>query len=70
MDEPAPTHLPLHEIDGVCPFCNEALARLWRDPAREDYAYQVRCGMCDARGPWGDEAGAVEAWRSVRAIEI
>jgi hypothetical protein len=71
MSDPVPPQvLPLHQVEGVCPFCNEGLAQLWRDVGREDFDHQVRCSFCEARGPWSDEKGAVEAWRSVRAVEV
>ena len=60
---------PVRKLDGACLFCNEALVEVWCDPSRAEAAYQVRCAMCGARGPWGEEGGAVEAWRSVAPIE-
>ena len=51
------------------PVCNQTLAELWLDPNRPEMAYQVRCTMCGSRGRWGEEGGAVEAWRSVAPIE-
>ena len=69
MSEPAPPQvLPLHPIEGACPFCNETFGQVWRDVGREEFGHQVRCGFCDARGPWSDAGGAVEAWHSVRPV--
>lgn len=66
MNSPVPpADRPLRRIAGACPFCNEGCAELWLDPARAESACQVRCGFCGARGPWGDEVGAVEGWKGV-----
>ena len=68
MSAPFAPERPVRPPSELCPFCNEVTAGLWLDPARESLANQVRCAMCGARGPWGDNIGAVEGWESVRPI--
>jgi hypothetical protein len=68
MHSPYPPERPVRGIKSACPFCNEASTELWLDAGRDDFDHQLRCSMCDARGPWSDAEGAVEAWRGVRAV--
>ena len=65
MNAPFFPESPVRHVARVCPFCNEALAELWRDPMRPEMDHQVRCEMCDARGPWSSADGAVDAWEGV-----
>lgn len=54
---------------GLCHFCCRDTAELWYDPdGRGDcLPFQVRCGLCGARGPWADCGweSAVPAWDMV-----
>lgn len=57
---------------GRCPHCG-ALdhAELWRDPSDPFTPYQVRCGLCGARGPRCDcgYESAVVAWRRIVLVK-
>lgn len=58
---------------GACPFCRgKNSAELWFDPANEIRPFQVRCGDCGARGPYGDCGWecAVPSWDVVRRTDI
>lgn len=50
-----------------CPFCHLKTVHLWYDPKNQDRPYQVRCSLCEARGPACDcgEESAVPAWMSI-----
>lgn len=58
------------QLETGCPFCLQPNSvELWFDPKEIDRPYQVRCGLCDARGPKCDcgEESAVPMWMAVES---
>ncbi len=61
----------VRKLDSGCPFCLQPNSvDLWFNPKNDWHPYQVRCDLCEARGPACDcgEESAVVMWLSVARV--
>lgn len=61
----------VRQLTTGCPFCLQPNSvHLWYSPKNDWHPYQVRCSLCEARGPACDcgEESAVPMWLSVAAV--
>lgn len=61
----------VRRLETACPFCLQPNSVvLWFIPHDEWHPYQVRCCLCQARGPACDcgEESAVPMWLSVSSL--